>query len=82
MPITARWNIVWQNESNQKRTAYRARADRAGGATQRSLLWPRQLDWIPARAHAIHVIDSRECNGSCNGSRNSVIAHVTDQGSM
>jgi hypothetical protein len=29
--IAARWIILWQNESNRKRTAYRARADRARG---------------------------------------------------
>jgi hypothetical protein len=31
------------NKSNSKRTAYRARADRAGEVTQQSLRWPRRL---------------------------------------
>ena len=63
-----RWNIVQQNESNRKRTADRARADRAGGATQRLLRRQQQLDWAA-------------CNG-CNGLTEHIIDHVIDQGRM
>ena len=55
--ITSRWNIAWQNESNRKSAAYRARADRAGGAAQRSLRRSRQLDWPGILAHGMPGMD-------------------------
>ena len=66
-PIAARWNIVMQNESNRKRSAYHERADRAGGATQRSLRRQRNnselfLDPGPGPEHVMDVMESGACN--------------------